>query len=178
MNINLIKWGSILLFGGMLNYQQIFKKTSNCRIDCFKNCEGNNIDSLKWMMYALNFDRKAMANKNSNYPELNVVECDLNLYYKDSSITDTVVYYFSFFKDKKENIYIAKSSPRVGIGFSCKSKKYFPVSENFFPEYLKGYSDYDRLFDNLDKKFINYLKNYHGRLSVWLRQEAIKREIL
>jgi hypothetical protein len=178
MKTNSTKFFSLLFVETILIYSEGVISNSDIRTNFRKSCPDISIDSLKWMMYSLSFEQKARHYKYDYYPELGIPECDLRLYFKDTSLIDTIVYYFSFFKGKEEDKYIPKSFYRTGIGFSCKTKGFFPVSNHFFPKYLEGCSNYENLFNEQEKKFLNFLKSYNGNLSPWLKQEAVKRRIL
>lgn len=137
----------------------------------------HDMDSLKWFMYAFNYEKKAKHFKH-DCPELNIVECDVHVYSKDENRKDTVIYYFSFFKDCEKELYSPVQSFIHGIGYSYKSNYFFPVTTGTFPRYVKGRDNYDHLFISQVERFTDFLTRYRGTLSPWLRNEAIKRGIL
>jgi len=134
-------------------------------------------DSLKWMMYTINYEKKATHFRNNNLPEVSLLECDIKLTKKDLSRKDTIMFYFSFFKDGESNIYAPQSGYFYGIGFSYKNNNYFPISDGAFPRYIKDGYNYENFFEEQEREFIGYLKCYKGSLSKWLKQELSRRKI-
>jgi hypothetical protein len=141
-----------------------------------KKCYNLDIDSLKWMMYSLNFELNAKHYKYDSLPGIPIPQCNIRLLRKDTTILDTAIYYFSFYKEDENEPYSPRTVYKIGIGFSCVSQKYFPIPSVGFPIYSKSNNDYDNLFDKQEKKFSVFLKNYKGYISPWLKSEAIKRK--
>lgn len=143
------------------------------------DCHEQNIDSLKWIMYSLNFEQKAKHYKYDSLSEMDIVECNLILSQKDTSISDTIIYWFSFFKDKEYEPYNTRGLYPIAIGYSCPSKNLFSVvSGHFFPTYNGDPNYYKNLFYKQEKKFIKYLKKYKRPLAPWLKAEAVRRKVL
>lgn len=143
------------------------------------NCYDQSIDSLKWIMYSLNFEQKAKHYKYDSLPEMDIVECNLILSQKDTSISDTIIYWFSFFKDKEYEPYNTRRLYPIAIGYSCLSKNLFSVvSGHFFPTYNGDPNYYRNIFYKQEKKFIKFLRQYKGTLAPWLKAEAIRRKVL
>lgn len=151
------------------------EKSASIKSECYSP----NIDSLKWMMYSLNFEQNANHFKYDSIASVSVLECEIDFYFKDTTMSDTIIYYFSFYKGEVGNIFIPKGLNRVGIGFSCITSNFFPVSHHFIPtQNMEMRDEFNKLFKIQNDKFTKYLKNYTGKLSTWLKSEAQKRRII
>jgi hypothetical protein len=82
--------------------------------------DSSKIDSMKWLMYSINYGKQASHFRNINKPTLGVVECDIS-FTEDYSRKDTVLYLFTFYDEEERNIYVPNNSYMHGIGFSNKS---------------------------------------------------------
>lgn len=134
------------------------------------------IDSLKWDIYAANFENLAV---NIYHPDsiLDPVQCELGTWKIDTSIVDTIEYYFYTFYKSDTNRYAMRESPVAGIGFSKAGNKY-PVG-GFFKFLFENNPDSCKLyFEQNNLNFISYLQSYKGEIDPWLKKEAIRRNVL
>ncbi len=135
----------------------------------------HDLDSLKWIIYSLNYKQKAIHYK---FDSLNtsVVSLDVGLSQIDKDREDTVIYYFHFFRGKdKYNLPFYMN----GIGFSKVSHERFLVLDCCFPRNVPGYKNgFERNISNSDRNFREFLSCYKGDLSPWLRAEAIRRKVI
>ena len=136
------------------------------------------IDSMKWVMYAMNHYKKAIHFKFHNLPELSILECDVKFMGIDNSRKDTIIYNFFFCKGDETNVYIPNTFYFSGIGYSYKTRNSFPMLSHAYPTFAENTDTCKLFFEQREKDFINYLKNYTGNLSIWLGQEAIRRKVI
>ena len=136
-----------------------------------------NIDSLKWLIYTLNFERRVTPIQGEGHFSVSVLECELRYSAKDTSIKDTAIFYFTPFKIEEERDYLPVRE-FLDIGYSFKTNSYFPVLNIGALVSTEKNKSYETYFQRVEKEFIRVLKNYKGNLSVWLKEEAIRRKIL
>lgn len=136
------------------------------------------IDSLKWVMYSMNYYKKATHYKNSSLPEISVLECEIKFKGIDQSRPDTLIYDFFFYKDEESNVYDPKDFYFSGIGYSYKTKNTFPMLSYAYPSFATNADTCRFFFDKREKDFIKYLQQYNGVMTPWLHKEAIKRRVI
>jgi hypothetical protein len=136
------------------------------------------IDSLRWMYYSMNYFKKARHYRYDSLPVVSVLECDADI--SVSHRIDTVVYYFNLTYGNIKGPYEQDGYPFVGIGYSYKEKNLFPMTDpNIYPTFAQNKDTCEAFFESHERGFVNYLKSeYKGKLSPWLKQEAIRRRIL
>jgi hypothetical protein len=135
----------------------------------------HNIDSMKWIMYSLNYKKEAIHYK---YDSLNtsVVSLDVNVFRKYENRKDTVIYIFHFFKGKEK---YGMSNSTNGIGYSNISHTRFLVADCCFPIYTPGVENpSEYIISESDRDFREFLSCYKGDLSPWLKAEAIRRKVI
>jgi len=137
-----------------------------------------NIDSLKWIMYSMNYYQIAEHFRYDKFPKLPILACDIKFDCVNSSIQDTLYYNFSFYCNNPKDMYIPQNFYYSGIGYSRVGKNYFPTSCSAFPLFALNIDSCRYFFDKKEANFINYLKTYKEDLSSWLRKEAVKRKVL
>ncbi|MEI9811085.1 MAG: hypothetical protein WDO16_26145 [Bacteroidota bacterium] len=136
------------------------------------------IDSLKWIMYAMNYYKKVYHFRHNNLPELNILECDIQYNGPVNNKKDTTIYTFYFFKDSASNIYSPDNIYFSGIGYSYKAHNYYPVLAHAYATFAENTDTAILFLKKRDEDFRTYLKTYPGNLSHWLKDEAIRRKIL
>lgn len=136
------------------------------------------VDSMKWYYYAMNYRGQILFYDNTSknkYLDTMPIECDIKLetYYKVNN--DTAYYYFSFVRKGMSFKYVMIGED----GLATYNGIIYPMKAHLSPsDYLKIPDSAKADIAKRDNEFRIYLKNYKGKLSPWLRQEAIRRKVL
>jgi hypothetical protein len=134
------------------------------------------IDSLKWDIYAANFESTALDNYD---PEITFtpVQCELEIRRIDSSAIDTIEYYIYPYQDTNKYWFATKGLVAVaGIRVSSTGNKY-PIGDHW-RFMFENEDSCKSFFKKNDLVFTKYLQEYKGDMSPWLRKEAIRRGVL
>ncbi len=166
----------ILVFLSLLSITKI-SSTDTLQCSNSKNLNEFNIDSFKWNFYLMNYDMNAEHYKFSNFPTVNFLSCDASLSLIDSSIKDTVIYYFHIYY--KEEQYNTTSLSFGGIGYSFKEDNLFPVLRGGLSIPVMSEADRNLFFQNKEKGFLEFLQknNRIDSCNKWLKEEIYRRHI-
>ena len=141
------------------------------------NNDSLKVDSLKWLVYALNNYAKleAIDSSSSKKVLLNPVACDLQMIYLFKQ-GDTFACSFKFLKQGYTAIIPTCALPVRGI--SVLGNAYHVDFYHMLPNFAK-YPDSTKLYIKMaDSTFKKYLNGYKGDMSFWLKKEAVKRNII
>jgi hypothetical protein len=156
------------------------RQGKNSEVD--NNCTFS-IDSLKWKMYSLTYDvkLKKLVDEGTHFEKkddsiFNVIECDIEI----SGIKekgDTVQYFLNFRRNNFSDKYVqVLADSYVGIGYVKKLCVYYPIpGKSYFDVELNFYNDF---FQKQEEGFIKYLRQYKGNFCNWVKQTAIKKNII
>jgi hypothetical protein len=134
-------------------------------------------DSLKWMIYTLNHTFTGSHYRYDSLPGVPLISCDVRIRDIDTTIQDTVVYYFSFYRGDPNIHYLPKRTFYSGLGYSKVAKQYFAIPSVGFPIEI-GDNAWANMVKKSEEQFIQFIQSYNGELSNWLKAELIKRRIL
>jgi hypothetical protein len=128
----------------------------------------------------MNYYKKAAPYRYADNSEVSVLECNVSINLANHDYADTVIYWFTLSYDNVEGEYQPTESYFAGIGYSYKEKNFFPMpAHSIYPSFAENKDTCSAFFERHEKGFVHYLKfEYKGKLSPWLRQEAIRRRIL
>ncbi len=134
------------------------------------------IDSLKWLMYALNnYGKLEAVDSFSNRVILEPIQCEVRLINKYVS-GDTIACTFAFYKNGFRGISPSQALPVRAIGIY--GGKYALDFYHVIPDFTK-YPDSVRNYILIaDSTFREYIKTFDGEISFWLKEEARGRGIL
>jgi len=154
------------------------KGTSKNLLNEFGNIDSlKRVDSMKWYYYMATYNSDAYFYDSikDKMIKLNPLECDVVLedvieYGKDSS-----KYIFSF---TYENMYFKTTKPLSCVGIRNYDRIISPIFNHITFDYENNRDSARSYMSNHDSTFRVYLRNYHGRFADWLKQEAIKRNVI
>ena len=130
------------------------------------------MDSLKWLMYALNFSGKALFTNSNDHKKIKIdpVECDVELIKHVSYEGDSSIYLFVFRKDKLRFLYIDDHIFREGFLILGNIK--YPITRHATFDYENSIDSLKEYIVNSEMAFEYYLKSYNGRISPWLQHRT------
>lgn len=136
------------------------------------------IDSLKWYYYASNYYGNAVFYDSVNDRKVKAmpIECDVELEHLEKINIDSSIYLFTLRKPKLKFQYIEESVYCVGFKI-IKGEVHPIISHVIFDTRSKNKDSVAVYLKRDDQSFRNYLKQYSGGMSKWLREEATRRGI-
>lgn len=135
------------------------------------------VDSLKWIYYSMNFYGKALFYDSLSKEEIKLdpVECDVVLDEYRQVTNDSAYYIFSFKKPGYSFLYVnVPSMDGVGV----YRNNIYPIIWHAKYDYQNNQDSINSYLAKADSVFRGYLEKYPGKMSPWLRQEVIRRNIL
>jgi hypothetical protein len=139
--------------------------------------EKGKIDSLTWILYTANFESDALHGEDKKMPKLRPVQCDFLFRHITILGKDTTQYFFSFYYKDPKVFYLLDPDFFVGVG-TIKNVNRYLVGAYFKMDIPATPELSTEFFAKRDKMFQDYLKNYKGEMSDWLRKEAIRRRVI
>lgn len=137
-----------------------------------------NIDSIKWIAYSINYHKNAFSISDTAVLLKSIIECDINISKTYSENKDTCFYTYYFYKGSEKNVLIPNDGYYDMIGVVPKNKYMFPVHSIIDLSFTRNVDSCNFFFQEKERKFREYLKSYNGEISIWLKQEASRRNIL
>ena len=137
----------------------------------------NKVDSMKWVFYSMNYLGKALFYDSLRKVDIKfeTVACDVTLDEYKQVTKDSSYYIFSFSRPGYRFRYV-DLSVADGIGV-CKNNIYPIVSHGRY-DFQENQDSINTFMAKSDTAFRKYIKNYSGELSRWLKQEALRRNVL
>jgi len=133
------------------------------------------LDSVKWLFYAYNFNGKGLFEKNRKITKFNPIECEVKII-SEKSMGDSVYYEIDLYKEGYEYKYIYEGFTSYG---------FYYLKGVFIPETGMLKTDYfSKLYlarkDNIirDSMFRSFLREADtSKVSEWLKNEGKRRKV-
>lgn len=137
----------------------------------------NKVDSMKWFFYSLNYLGKALFYDSLRKVEikLETVSCDVVLDEYRQVTKDSSFYIFSFSRPGHRFKYVDLS---VADGIGVYKNNIYPIVSHGRYDFQENQDSINTFMAKSDTAFRRYIKNYSGKLSRWLKQEALRRNVL
>jgi hypothetical protein len=136
------------------------------------------VDSMKWIYYSLNYFGTALFYDSLSREEIKLipVECDVILDEYRPVTNDSSYYLFSFNRQEYSFRYVnAGSTDGIGV----YRNNVYPLTGHVKFDYQNSQDSINSYLAKADSAFRVYLKKYSGKkMSPWLKQEAVRRNIL
>jgi hypothetical protein len=172
----------------ILLYSRLFFPSCNSPVSkdtskAYISKPGNNdslerTDSMKWYFYMANHDAKVYfldTIKNYRNIEVNPLECDVSLEKIMNIGKDSMIYIFKF---SHQNLYFSGLKPLHCFGISSYNNIISPKFNHVIMNSVDNGDSAKFYLNKWDSTFKKFLKNYKGKISPWLKNEAIRRNVL
>lgn len=135
------------------------------------------VDSMKWAYYSMNYYGKALFFDTLSKEEIKLdpVECDVALDEYRQVTNDSSYYIFSFNRPGYSFLYV--NVPSMD-GIRAYKNNIYPIIWHARYDYQNNQDSINSFLAKTDSAFRVYLKKYSGKMSPWLKQEAVRRNIL
>lgn len=137
----------------------------------------NKADSMVWYFYSMNYLGKALFYDSLRKVEIKLatVECDVVLDEYKNVTADSAYYFFSFKRPGCKFRYVDLS---IADGIGVYKNNIYPIVSHGRYDFQKNQDSINSFMEKSDSAFRKYIKSYTGELSRWLKQEAIRRNVL
>ena len=163
----------ILNFCNCTNRNNNFKKGIEINKDSIAK-----LDSLKWSYYSMNYDGTVVFYDSTKDIKItqDAVLSTVVLKWHNKISADSTVYLFSFYKPGCAFVSLKNI---VGVdGFSVYNGIISPIINHAKFDFENNKDSIVAFMQRFDGMFKLYLKNYKGNIAPWLKEEAVKRNIL